>query len=86
MSKKIVYLLKEIELISLASKRRYLIEKNSNTKELAIDHDSLNYPYRKYIFKQMRNQFFELKKLNKNILSLISNIDSNNFIFFRSMY
>ena len=75
LAKNLIYYLKEVELVSLANKRRYFIEKSSNTSS-NIDVDNLNYPFRKHTFKKFKEQFFDLKRLNKNTLEFNSKQDS----------
>ena len=68
-SNAIIYYLKEVQLVSMASKRRLLIENKINLDETEID--LINYPFRKLVFKHFRKQFYELKHLNMQQLGLI---------------
>ena len=61
--------------VSLANKRQITIEKKIlNRKETDEIDDTLNYAFRKLIFKKLRSQFFVLKSLN---LKLLNKIDLN---------
>jgi hypothetical protein len=65
--KSLVYQLKEIEMISLASKRRLFVEKSSNKTEFPGENDALNFRFRKHAFFRLRHQFFDIKKLNQSL-------------------
>ena len=63
---KLVYFLKECELVSLSNRRQVAIEKklgvaSKNCQDLD---DTLNYSFRRLVFKRLRVYFFALKQLN----------------------
>jgi len=74
LTKNIIYYLKECELLSLSNRRRIQIESKQNLDEIEID--SMNYPFRRLVFKNLRKHFYKLKYLNELQLN---NIDLDLF-------
>ena len=78
-SQKIIYYLKEVHLVTLASKIRIQLETKSLLENNEID--LINYPFRRLCFKHFKQHFYELNLLNRKQLGLLYNqIDTDQFI------
>ena len=73
--------LKEVEFLSLSTKRRFLIEKSQANIQ---PRDTLNYEFRKLVFNKLREHFFTLKNMNKRHLNRLDvdifELDKSEFI------